>query len=69
MYVFHEMSNLPISVIVYNSCVCMRYTHWRYELQILNILNMSQWMMRLDTSSGLHYSVINYLEEVNYLIH
>ena len=69
MYVFHKMSNLSISVIVFNSCVCMRCIHWRYGLQFLNALNMSQGMMRLDTSSGLHCSMINYLEEVNYLIH
>ena len=69
MYVFHEMNNLSISVITYNSYACIRRAHWRYELQILNTLNMSQWMMRLDTSSGLYCSMINYLEEVNYLIH
>ena len=69
MYVFYEMNNLSTSFSACNSCVCIRYTHWRYELQILNTLNMSQWMMRLDTSSGLHCSMINYLDEVNYLIH
>ena len=69
MYVSHEMSSLSISVIVCDSCVCIRCIHWGYKLQFLDALNMSQWMMRLDTSSGLHCSVINYLKEVKYLIH
>ena len=66
---FYEMNSLSISVIACNSCVCISCTHCRYELQIPNTLNVSQWMMRLDTSSGLHYSMINYLRELNYLIH
>ena len=64
-----KMKNLSISVIACNLYACIRCTHWRYELQILNTLNMSQWIMRLDTSSGLHCSMINHLQEVNYLIH
>ena len=66
---FHEMNRLSISVIACNSNAFIRCTHWRYKLQILNTLNMSQWMMRLNTSSDLHCSMINYLQEVNYLIH
>ena len=58
---FHKMNSLSISVIACNSYACIRCTHWRYELQILNTSNISQWMMRLDTSSGLHCSMINYL--------
>ena len=69
MYVSYEMNGLSISVIVYHLCICIKCTHRRYELQFLNALNMSQWMMRLDTSSSLHCSMINYLYEVNYLIH
>ena len=52
---FYEM----ISVVAYNSYAYIKCMHWRYELQILNALNMSQWMMRLD----------DYLWELNYLIH
>ena len=63
MYVFHEMNSLSIGVIACNLCMCIRYTDWRYELQILNTLNMSQWIMRLDASSGLHCSMINYRYE------
>ena len=64
-----KMNNLSINVIACNSYACIRCTHWRYELQILNTLNMSQSIMRLDTSSGLHCNMINYLREVNDLIH
>ena len=64
-----KMNSLSISVIACNSYACIRCAHWRYELQILNTWNMSQWMMRLDASLGLHCSMINYLREMNYLIH
>ena len=63
------MNGLSLSIIICNSFVCMRCIQGGYELQFLNTLNLSQWMIRLDALSGLHCSMINYLYKMMYLIH